>query len=557
MMLAATVARWLAIAIAVLGVVDPTLTSMRATRADIAIVTTTPADSALAARLAGRLDDRYNVVRGGWPNAAATVVDGNVLPDVIPSGRIYGVTDDSPRITLDAPATVAANSRLVIPSRVVIPSEAHTVIPSEARDLLFSRINLRANGVIVDTATIHPSSRTASLTVTPSSVGPLLLRAEADGGKAVADALTNVVDHPHSILFFDKRPSWLSTFVRRSLEQDRRFAVASRVITSRGVSTDAGQPPSTLSDPSLLELYDVIVIGAPGSLTQSDVAGLETFLRRRGGAVVLLYDEHPTAGPPDRLAGTSRWTASTSRTPVIATAGDDTLALRFTESVSPASLAATAEVRAAVATKPVVWTNGVGAGQVIVNGALDSWKFRDKAASGFDEFWRATISRAAREADDAVTIEATPNVLRPTERLTINVTVRDTTATPVVTIDSTPVQIWPTDRPGEYTGRIRAPRVGDHWLRVSASGARAEAPIAVRDDAQPATRDDSPAIAMFSRATGGSVGTIDVVGAAIRSTVRSEEKLERWWPMRSAWWIVPFAGLLGFEWLVRRRRGLA
>ena len=27
-------------------------------------------------------------------------------------------------------------------------------------------------------------------------------------------------------------------------------------------------------------------------------------------------------------------------------------------------------------------------------------------------------------------------------------------------------------------------------------------------------------------------------------------------PMRSAWWLVPFAGLLSVEWIFRRRRGL-
>jgi hypothetical protein len=27
-------------------------------------------------------------------------------------------------------------------------------------------------------------------------------------------------------------------------------------------------------------------------------------------------------------------------------------------------------------------------------------------------------------------------------------------------------------------------------------------------------------------------------------------------PMRSAWWIVPFAGLLCAEWMLRRRQGL-
>src|SRR5207237_6844110 len=107
---------------------------------------------------------------------------------------------------------------------------------------------------------------------------------------------------------------YLSTFVRRALEADRRFAVASRVVTSRNVSSAEGQAPSTLADPSLLELYDVIVVGAPAALTPGDVSGLEQFLRRRGGAVLLLYDAAPTRGVHDRLTGVTTWTTRDLRT---------------------------------------------------------------------------------------------------------------------------------------------------------------------------------------------------------------------------------------------------
>src|SRR5438128_2593914 len=100
MTMAANVARVLAIAIALLGFLDPSLTSLRPTRADIAIVATTRADSALTERVADRLDDRYNIIRGLFANAAATVVVGMSLPERIPSGRVFVVADSSvPRIT--------------------------------------------------------------------------------------------------------------------------------------------------------------------------------------------------------------------------------------------------------------------------------------------------------------------------------------------------------------------------------------------------------------------------------------------------------------------------
>jgi hypothetical protein len=39
--------------------------------------------------------------------------------------------------------------------------------------------------------------------------------------------------------------------------------------------------------------------------------------------------------------------------------------------------------------------------------------------------------------------------------------------------------------------------------------------------------------------------------------VRVVPRAETWHPMRSAWWIIPFALALSGEWWLRRRRGLA
>ena len=533
----ANVARLLAIAIAVLGFVDPAITSLRSTRADVAIVAMERGDSALAARLGQRLDDDYNVIRRPFDNAVATIVVGSALPERIPSGPIYAVRDTTAITRFEVPAEIPVNARISIP--------------------VSRPIQLAMNGVIVDTG--------ATPTLAPTATGPIALRAcrpeRSEGPAFCVDALTNVVDRQHAVLFFDRRPSWMSTFVRRSLEQDRRFAVASRVITSRGVSTDAGRPPSTLSDPALLELYDVIVIGAPTSLTAADITGLETFLRRRGGSVVLLYDEVPTAGAHERLTGVTRWTPASLRTATRVRADGDTAALTINEAAWPSTLPAAAGVRASAtlanAIRPLVWVAGAGAGQVIVSGALDSWKFRDPATSGFDEFWRATISRAAREASEAVTVTVTPNIAEPGEQMTVRISLRDTAAKPAVSLDSARLDAWPADRPGEFVARLRAPSVGDHWVRASAGGARAEAPIAVWPTVTRVGRQEWPTVQMIARASGGVAGSIDEVEQALRARVVSEKRMERWWPMRSGWWIIPFTVLFGFEWLVRRRRGLA
>jgi hypothetical protein len=543
MTVVALIARILAIGIAILGVLDPAITSMREGAPDVAIV----GDSVVAGRLRERLGKEYNVVYGNWDKAAATIVVGNALPDRIPTGKVFAVRD-----------TTVAVDRFVVPAEIT--SEARVPIAVRAPN---AAVALHANNAVVARDSGLSRTQARDLHFSPWSTGVFTLEARARRGNDSASvfAITNVVDRSHAVLFFDRRPSWMSTFVRRALEADRRFAVASRVVTSRNVSTSAGQPPSTLADPSLLELYDVIVIGAPTALTAGDVNGLEQFLRRRGGAVVLLYDGTPTRGLHDRLTGVSAWTTRQLRSPISARAEGDSNALRAAETSFPSKWSG---IHRTIATAPnpdsisdIVWATTLGAGQIIVSGALDSWKYRDRITSGFDEFWRSTISRAAREANQTVTVEATPNLARPGERVTVRVTLRDSLAVPTVQFDSTPVPMWRGERRGEFVGMVRAAAEGEHWLSAVASGARVEAPLVVRARVTRVARDDWATVARVARASGGVAGSADSVVAAIKTGVARERRPERWWPMRNGWWIVPFGLLLGVEWLVRRRKGLA
>ena len=57
------------------------------------------------------------------------------------------------------------------------------------------------------------------------------------GGKdsATTDIVVDVRQTRIPILFFDPRPSWMSTFVRRAIERDPRFVLTSRVVTSRNL----------------------------------------------------------------------------------------------------------------------------------------------------------------------------------------------------------------------------------------------------------------------------------------------------------------------------------
>jgi hypothetical protein len=340
--------------------------------------------------------------------------------------------------------------------------------------------------------------------------------------------------------------------------------VASRVVTSRNVSTDAGQPPSSLSDPLVAELYQAVSIGAPEALTAGDVAGLERFLRDRGGAVILLFDEAPRGGIYDRLTGVDRWSAATTQAPVTAVGSGDTLAFRLTEAAWPATLPLNAIIRASAkvsqAEHPVVWSTMVGQGELILSTALDAWKYRDPAATGFEQFWEASISRAARDAAAPVRVEIIPNLAHPGEELTIRATTRDTL--PVIGEENLgdifrPIEMRRSGGPHDWEGtHIANQRPGEYEVSVGRDEAAGMAGYAVREDFTPFVRDDSVAIAAIARTSGGIITGPENVEREVRARVMGTRRMEAWRPMREPWWVMVFAGLLGLEWFGRRRRGL-
>jgi len=55
--------------------------------------------------------------------------------------------------------------------------------------------------------------------------------------------------------------------------------------------------------------YDAVIVGAPELLTDRDVAGLDAFMRRRGGGVVLLFDTRAD-GRYERLTQVKAWGAA-------------------------------------------------------------------------------------------------------------------------------------------------------------------------------------------------------------------------------------------------------
>lgn len=578
-----TALRVAALVIAVLAVLDPALTSARSARPLVAVVATDPAkDAALSDRVARELGRRFTVARGSLEGASGTVLVGDGMPDewsqlkaplmaVLPGSPIPSV-----RIAmLDAPAASPLNARVPVNAGVV-------VIGARGRRV---DVQLKDGDVIVDRRSEIVASDSALLRVTlvnvPASEGTTPLRAVAMiDGTAITDSASTVVDARdlrYDVLFFDPRPSWLSTFVRRAVERDARFTVTHRAVTSRGVSNTAGAAPGSLRDEQALDGFRTIVVGAPEQLSESDAAGLDAYMRRRGGRVVLLMDRRG-AGPVDRLTGVANWRAS--RLPVAVTldhlGGDG--GLRAQEIAWPITTPAGASLHAVSvgrdsSRRAVVWSVPVGAGRLLVSGALDAWHYRDRVTTGFDSFWTTMIAELGATAPPVVDVAVSQRSLAPGETGHVRVTVRDAmlssraeraasvTANLVTAGDSTMVRLWPEATPGAFVGTIVAPqRAGTYRLIVSTGSDRAETSLVVDPAARAPRRDDRNLVEAFVSSRGGSVvqeTELSQLPGLLSAAFQTVSRVETWHPMRSAWWIVPFALLLGAEWWWRRRRGLA
>jgi hypothetical protein len=221
--------RALAIAIAVGGIIDPAITSDRPAKR---IVIVSASDSVRDVRLTdvveNRLRRQFDVARAPIAGASATVIVGDRLPranDNFPTPAFVIVADSSePRVELDridVPSSATLDERVAVRAVVSVFGAAGRPVD----------LTVRAGGAVVDRVTSRvagDSTLVVPLSFVPTSTGPVVIRVSASIGgteaPAVADAVVNVVDRRRSILFYDPRPSWMSTFVRRGHEPRRHVA---------------------------------------------------------------------------------------------------------------------------------------------------------------------------------------------------------------------------------------------------------------------------------------------------------------------------------------------
>jgi hypothetical protein len=392
---ATTWLRAAAVAIAIAGIVDPSVSATRSVKPDVSVVASARLpDPALVDRVTSALDSRFHVIRGASLGASAAVLVGDAWPDeATPTApRAFAVTPE-PRAPFISISSAEMPDSAHLQSRIPVSVRAR-VAAAAGRTATFT---LSRDGVAIDRVTSVIKSDDEHVGVelgyVATTTGAASLSVEADvpgaqPGPHAVDLMVEVGSARWTVLTFDRRPSWMSTFVRRALEGDSRFVVTSRVVTSRGAAATTGQPPESLAALPSLDPFQAVIAGAPEALTAADVAGLEAFMRQRGGTVILLVDEAIASPALRTLSGVERWTAASRAEPTGVPPASETF--------SPAAVPAWAQ-----ATGHSTWTMPFGRGRLVVSGQLDAWRYRDRDAAAFDTYWRRAVADAAAAAQHA------------------------------------------------------------------------------------------------------------------------------------------------------------
>lgn len=557
-----------AIAIAIAAAIDPALALMRADHPTVAVIDA--GGNTATSTISTRLSDAFDVHAGPIAGAAATVVIGDQLPAPLPavSGALLAIVPAPTVPSIDvedvsAPATAPAGSK--IPIRVSVHSAG-----LRGRSL---SVDLFAGSLAVDSVkrAVGSDDDRAEITMAlpPSAAGLMTARvaarATADQAPPIERHVTvDVRDERWRVLVADPRPSWSSTFVRRALEDDRRFDVASRVGTSKSVGVASGSAPM-LTDLAAVSEFDAVVIGAPDALSAADVRALDRYARERGGSIILLLDR-AEAGPATPLIGAAPLgdAHGVERVKVESAAGN-LVATEFGLPSAGAVLTPLAHASVGGKSTPIVWQSPLGAGRVIVNGAFDAWRYRTRESGGFAKFWTDAIGAAAAASPAALELTAASLRVAAGASFDVRATVRDVQLSdpskpaPAVELSGA-ADFWPERERGVFRSTVKAPDTpGNYELQIQSSTAQGSKASAVLRYvvAPPDHHAESALLGAWTTSLGGTVLADDGsdVVSRVRAAVNARTERVETHPMRSIWWLPAFVILLGGEWLIRRRRG--
>lgn len=570
-----TMLRAFAVVVATAAFFDPALARRQPApvAVDIALPPASDAEHARAAELRTRvlaaMPPHVRVDSGAEPSAIVAI--GNAeLPARLPS-RVFTLRPDDEATRLQV-------TRLHTPEVLLAGQVGELAVAVQSRGLRGTNVTLtlEQRGVIVARAKATPDSDSASFevpfTIAPPSTGPHKLRviARAAGvADAMADTTVTVRERPLRVLVFEPRPSWPAAFVRRALEADALFNVSSVARTSRRIATttDASHEAIALGD---VDVFDCVIVGAPDAMTEADIAAVRRFAAVRGGPVWLL----PDRSMPDALL---RRLGLPQFDEVLLEQGTDVQtsagALRASEllisrETDGTRILGTTQYRGA--RRPVMFEIPHGLGGIFFSGALDAWRFRG-ATKDAGLTWGALVADAGSVAPPPLTVSVEPRIARPGEEVTITAALRQTefqrsgsrVVIPAVQASATTregvrqvIRLWPSSTPGVFEGTLKPSATGDAVIEVRSRHLTADVLLMVTEDVVRPHADRTRELDLAVTATGGAAAA-DV--AQLRHQVERLEPavvqtITR--PMRSAWWIAPFAVLLCAEWTLRRKDGL-
>lgn len=397
----------------------------------------------------------------------------------------------------------------------------------------------------------------------PVQDGPRVLRVEADamaGEEALVDNVAEagvwVTRERLSVLVFDPRPSWASAFVRRALEADPRLAVEARARVAPGIA--AGTTAGGL-DADAVQGAAVVVVGGLDALTTPDVELLDRYVRVRGGTLMLVPDRQPT-GPA------TRWLPGDWRER-LSVAPERVGLLRATETLRWSAPGPVDTVLAAVDGAPVVAMMPMGEGRVVMSGAMDAWRFRADDGLAFERFWQGLVVSVAPLGQElSVEVEG---IVAAGDRAKVEVRRRQMTRPAAIDIGATVtcggaatemVRLWPSGQTGVFAGTWVPPEAGPCVVEARvATGTRAAAGAVAAAAPRVGIGEALAAMDAVVTATGGlrvAAGGEARVASHVLASHPSAREVTATRPLRSPWWMAPFALCLGGEWWLRRRTGL-
>lgn len=595
MIIARRALRLSALAIAIAGVADPTLTRELPSRRQVSIVIIDsrtldlPEDRgtrrerawASAARLRTALAGAYDVTTGAHrpgSGVSACPSDGGCI--VISDGA------EPSRLTSGAEVVGAVRVGRLIDHNVAIAG-IDALADANLNGVSALNVHLRGvgaqgrseievtDGDVFVGAARHEWSATSDLTPVDATVrvewvplapGPRRLHVavspmdnEATHLDNDADVGVEVRNDPTSLVFFEPEATWMGTFVRRVLEADPRFRLHARTRLGPSLTVSRGASAS-LTRASLADT-GMVVISAPDALSSSEVALLEQFVRIRGGSLLLLLDRR-ASGPITRLMPSVVAERRESEPKGVGL-------LKATEVLTFDQTAAGVTTLETIEGQAVIVSRAMGRGRVVVSGALDSWRYREGAQ--FARYWSSLVADAAAAAGRALEVRLDNVVLAAGDTTNLVVEWRpldapltEVAATATLRCGNSPealVRLWPAARLGTFTATVSPTSPGACEVRAAITAPEeltASASLLVTPEvrALPATVDRIEGAIVAHGGVVVPAGEEATLAARVGQRLPIDRQPRDTQPMRSPWWIVPFGAGLGAEWWLRRRKGL-